>query len=73
MKPNTYLSDIVTDFPEHQLSNLEKIKANEIEQLIYEKGLNIERRKMYLSIKYYIYSIYKLTFNEYIIFIIIII
>jgi len=46
VKPNTYLSDIVPDFPEHQLGNLERIRANEIEQLIYEKGLNIERRKM---------------------------
>eukprot|EP00833_Pecoramyces_ruminatium_P000395 jgi/Orpsp1_1/1174427/evm.model.c7180000050040.1 len=46
IKPNTYLSDIVPDFPEHQLSNLETIQKSEIQQLNYERGLNIERRKM---------------------------
>jgi len=46
IKQNTYLSDIVTDFPEHQLLNLRSIQKNEIQQLHYERGLNIERRKM---------------------------
>ncbi|ORX58457.1 hypothetical protein BCR36DRAFT_343705 [Piromyces finnis] len=46
IKPNTYLSDIVPDFPDHQISNLESIRESEIQQLKYEKALNIERRKM---------------------------
>jgi hypothetical protein len=46
IKQNTYLSDIVPDFPEHQLLNLRSIQKNEVQQLHYERGLNIERRKM---------------------------
>jgi len=48
VKNDTYLSDIVTDFPEHQISNLENIRESEIQQIKYEKALNIERRKMYI-------------------------